>query len=83
MRYHEAGFTMSEKYVKEREITTTPLNRSETPEVEQEERSIWQDPSIPLGDAPPLPRWPLGLFALAWIGWITFEIMLLTKAVHP
>lgn len=34
----------------------------------------WSDPSIPCGNAPPLPWWPVGLAALVWVGWIGFLI---------
>ena len=32
----------------------------------------WADPTVPVGNAPPLPRWPLAAFALAWLGWVAF-----------
>jgi len=26
----------------------------------------------PIGDSPPMPRWPLVLFVVAWLGWVGF-----------
>jgi hypothetical protein len=32
----------------------------------------WADPTVPVGDAPALPRWPLIVLGVAWTGWIIF-----------
>jgi hypothetical protein len=32
----------------------------------------WTDPSVPAGNAPPMPNWPVALAVLTWAGWITF-----------
>ena len=37
----------------------------------------WADPDIPVGDAPPLPRWPVAVFSAAWLGWIVFLMIML------
>jgi hypothetical protein len=34
----------------------------------------WNDPTVPCGNAPPLPLWPMWLAALMWVGWIGFLI---------
>jgi hypothetical protein len=31
---------------------------------------------VPIGDTPPLPRWPLGVFALGWAAWVAFLVWL-------
>ncbi len=31
--------------------------------------SKWNDPSIPAGNSPPLPSWPLWVSAALWCGW--------------
>jgi hypothetical protein len=36
----------------------------------------WNDPSIPAGDSPPLPRWPLVLSAVAWVAWLLFLVLM-------
>lgn len=41
--------------------------------------SIWQDANVPVGNAPPLPRWPIGVFAIAWAGWVVFLVVLLVS----
>lgn len=32
----------------------------------------WTDATVPVGDAPRLPRWPLYLLAVCWTGWVLF-----------
>lgn len=32
----------------------------------------WQDPQVPVGNSPPLPRWPIAIFSIAWMGWVVF-----------
>jgi len=45
---------------------------------EQTKRRIdWDDPSIPVGDAPPMPCWPVVAFAIAWSGWVAFLIVMM------
>ena len=38
-------------------------------------RIDWDDPEVPIGDAPSLPRWPLALTGLAWVAWVVFLIV--------
>ena len=49
---------------------------------ETEKRGInWEDPSIRVGDAPPLPRWPLVVLGVAWLGWIVFlSVMVVSRS---
>lgn len=42
----------------------------------------WSDPSVPCGNAPPLPRWPLWIAALVWVGWIGFLIAMAVLVVR-
>jgi hypothetical protein len=51
-----------------------PPGRS-TPD-EPKPRIDWQDPNVPIGNAPPLPRWPLVLSGLAWLLWIVLMLVL-------
>ena len=40
---------------------------------EVEKRGVdWNDPAVPVGNAPPMPRWPLAVLAVAWLGWAVF-----------
>ena len=34
----------------------------------------WSDPTILVGDSPPLPRWPLVASGVAWAAWLVFLI---------
>jgi hypothetical protein len=36
----------------------------------------WADPTVPVGNAPPMPRWPLILAGLAWGLWIVFLVLM-------
>lgn len=47
-----------------------PLESSEKSGVD------WADPEVPVGNAPPLPRWPLVLSALGWIAWLVFLVLM-------
>lgn len=42
----------------------------------------WADPGIPIGNAPPLPRWPLVLATLAWLGWVVFLAVMAVERVR-
>ncbi len=37
----------------------------------------WDDPSVPIGNAPPLPRWPLVLAAVAWFASVVFLVVMM------
>lgn len=32
----------------------------------------WEDPSVPAGNAPPMPKWPLPVMGVAWVAWVGF-----------
>ena len=40
-------------------------------------RIDWADPNVPVGNAPPMPRWPLTAAAIAWIVWVVFLVAML------
>lgn len=44
---------------------------------ESSEPTIWENPDIPVGNAPPLAKTPLVLFSLAWFGWIVFLALMI------
>jgi len=44
--------------------------------------TIWDDPSVPVGDSPPLPIWPMILSAAAWIVWIAFLVTMTVYALR-
>lgn len=41
---------------------------------DETEANKWNDPTVPAGLAPPLPRWPLALAIFAWVGWVVFLV---------
>jgi len=44
----------------------------------EEKRGInWDDPSVPIGNAPPLPRWPLVVSAVAWFASVVFLVVMM------
>ena len=45
-------------------------------------RINWEDPEVPVGNAPPMPRWPVLVLGIAWIGWITFLIVMMLSRVQ-
>lgn len=40
-------------------------------------RIDWEDPKIPVGNAPPLPRWPLVVTGLGWLAWVAFLVVMM------
>jgi hypothetical protein len=40
-------------------------------------RVDWADASVPVGNAPPLPRWPWFLSIGAWVAWLVFLLLML------
>jgi hypothetical protein len=38
------------------------------------EAADWNDPNVPVGDAPPVPRWPLYVWVTLWLAWIAFLV---------
>ena len=49
------------------------LNESKRPRVD------WEDPSIPVGNAPPLPRWPLTVAGIAWLAFVVFLMVMMVN----
>ncbi len=39
-------------------------------------RIDWADPNVPVGNAPPLPRWPLIVAGIAWLAWVVFLVVM-------
>ncbi len=37
----------------------------------------WEDPKIPVGNSPPLPRWPLVVTGLGWLAWVVFLVVMM------
>jgi len=46
---------------------------------QKKSRVNWDDPTVPVGNAPPLPHWPLVVAGLAWLAWLVFLIALLVS----
>ena len=48
---------------------------------QKKSRVNWSDPSVPVGNAPPMPRWPVAVTGLAWLAWLIFLMgMLMSRA---
>ncbi len=56
-------------------------NNAETKQADRP-KIDWEDPSIPPGDSPPMPRWPLAAFVVAWVGWLGFLLMMALSRTH-
>ena len=39
----------------------------------------WEDPSVAVGNAPPMAGWPLVVSILAWAGGIVFLLMMMAE----
>ena len=53
----------------------------ESQEVEQGPPEIWDDPTVPVGDAPPLPKTPLIALSIAWLAWTVFLALMVASRV--
>lgn len=42
----------------------------------------WNDPNIPAGDAPPLPRWPLLVAGATWSAWMAFLLVMMVMRLR-
>lgn len=49
---------------------TGTSNESKRPRID------WADPNVPVGNAPPLPRWPLIVAGIAWLAWVVFLVVM-------
>ncbi|UCE61224.1 MAG: hypothetical protein JSU63_05640 [Phycisphaerales bacterium] len=56
---------------------------SETPKAEEKPAVDWADPTIPVGDSPPLPRWPAIVLGVAWFGWLVFLAFMAVSMGNP
>jgi hypothetical protein len=39
----------------------------------------WEDPNIPVGNAPPMPAWPLAVSLIAWTGGVVFLLVMMAE----
>ncbi len=56
---------------------------SETPKEEDKPAVDWADPSVPVGDSPPLPKWPAVVLGVAWFGWLVFLAFMAASGDNP
>jgi hypothetical protein len=47
---------------------------TEDPSTTTKGKTKWSDPNVPVGNGPPMSRWPLAIFSIGWIGWVAFLI---------
>jgi len=62
-------------------VATSPGD-STTPDAEAARPSIWEDQSVPVGDAPPRSKWSLFFACVMWAGWVVFLIVMMLAARH-
>jgi hypothetical protein len=53
-----------------------PSSEQATPRID------WADPNVPVGNAPPLPKWPLALSICAWLVWVVFLVVMMLADGH-
>lgn len=46
---------------------------------QKKSRVNWDDPSVPAGNAPPMPRWPVVVTTIAWLAWVVFLVVMLAS----
>ncbi len=57
----------------EKVLTAGGTDSAAGPEAEGRKRGInWSDPTVPVGDSPPMARWPLVVAGIAWFCGIVF-----------
>jgi hypothetical protein len=70
-----------------KETPAVPEDQRETKSAERDTKSDnagaakkrkydWDDPAVPPGDAPAMPRWPILLGVAAWGAWLIFLIVM-------
>ncbi len=45
---------------------------TEDPSTTKKEETKWSDPNVPVGNSPPMSRWPIAVFSIGWIGRVAF-----------
>ncbi len=61
---------------------TTDPQESGAGGASRKRRVDWEDPNVPVGNAPPLPRWPVYVSGLAWAAWVLF-LFFLVRSLNP
>lgn len=69
-------------------MTDAPVNNeqrapTDSPQDRPKAGVDWADPNVPVGEAPPMPNWPLALFAIMWVGWIAFLAAMAISRIQP
>lgn len=57
---------------------------SDTNECDDSKRTgvNWNDPAVAMGNAPPMPGWPLVVSILAWLGGILFLLVMMVERLR-
>lgn len=61
----------------DRVTSDTPPSDGDESGTKRKPRYDWEDPTIPIGNAPSMPRWPAVVFAVGWVGWLAFLLAML------
>ena len=68
---------MSKKTHKRGEESESDSGTGPSSSPEKKRGINWDDPSVPIGNAPPFPRWPLVVAAVAWFASVVFLVMMM------
>ena len=64
------------------DASNTRTSETTSPDEQRKPRIDWEDPNVPVGNAPPLPRWPLAVVGLAWLVWVVFLMVMMLSVVQ-
>ncbi len=56
-----------------------PTSAGGSKKTSEKPRINWEDPTVPIGDAPAIPRWPVVVNAIAWLAWIGFLVAMVAS----
>lgn len=74
---------MSKKTPKRGEESESSSGADPSSSPEKQRGINWDDPSVPIGNAPPFPRWPLVLSAVAWFASVVFLVVMMLGRSGP
>lgn len=58
----------------ERVVSEATSNQDEASQRVEPPGIDWNDPQVPVGDAPPVSHWPLVVSAVCWFAWVAFLV---------
>lgn len=67
---------------KSKSLTDGPAEVAVVTSVDSTAGPNWNDPNVPAGDAPPLPRWPLLVASATWSAWMAFLLVMMVMRLR-